>query len=139
LSLSPELIVAAIGIRLRRSAETADGGLFARGRAAGFDLAQREDVKTGARVAAMKRPRSVELPMPVAGTLALAAGFASAAFGMAPRLAAILLSGPICSGHGSAWALHCPACYAGAALIAIGLAAIAGAYITRDSSSATSP
>jgi hypothetical protein len=41
---------------------------------------------------------------------------------MAPRLEAQALFGPICSGHGSAFALHCPACYAAAALAATGVA-----------------
>jgi hypothetical protein len=41
---------------------------------------------------------------------------------MAPRLEAQALFGPICSGHGSVFALHCPACYAAAALAAAGVA-----------------
>lgn len=44
---------------------------------------------------------------------------------MGPRLEAEALFGPICSGHVSLFALHCPACYAGAALAAAGALAAA--------------
>lgn len=44
---------------------------------------------------------------------------------MAPRLAAQLAFGPICSGHGL-YALHCPACYA-AAVLALAGVLLAGA------------
>jgi hypothetical protein len=50
---------------------------------------------------------------------------------MAPRLAAQALFGPICSGHGSAFALHCPACYAAATLAAVGIAIAARQLIAR--------
>jgi hypothetical protein len=46
---------------------------------------------------------------------------------MAPRLEAQALFGPICSGHGSTFALHCPTCYVAAALAAAGIALAAQA------------
>jgi hypothetical protein len=62
--------------------------------------------------------------------LLFASGAVLWAQAMAPRLAAEARFGPICSGHGSAFALHCPACYAAAALAALGVA-IAGRQLVR--------
>jgi hypothetical protein len=72
------------------------------------------------------RPLPVALTSPSlwAGAAWLGAlGLWAAAMG--PRLAAQFAFGPICSGHGLL-ALHCPACYAAAALAGAGalLAAI---------------
>ncbi len=45
---------------------------------------------------------------------------------MAPRLLAEAQFGPICAGHGSLLAAHCPACYAAAALAILGVALLSG-------------
>jgi hypothetical protein len=40
---------------------------------------------------------------------------------MWPQLYARIAFGPICSGHGGLFALHCPGCYAAAALAGVGV------------------
>ncbi len=49
---------------------------------------------------------------------------------MAPRLAAQAASGPICSAHGLGLVVHCPGCYAAAALAALSLV-LAGVQLAR--------
>jgi len=46
---------------------------------------------------------------------------------MAPQLVSMAMFGPICLGHGSAFALHCPTCYAAGALAVLGIALLASA------------
>jgi hypothetical protein len=85
-------------------------------------------------------PRSFALirarPLEALPVLLLGGAVVLFAVAMAPPLMARLLFGPICSGHGSALARHCPACYAAVVLLA---AAGIAAYITRERGSATSP
>ncbi len=76
------------------------------------------------------------LASPRLSVLLLASAATLLGVAMGPVLYARLLFGPICSGHGSVFALHCPACYVTAALAA---AALMAPYITRDSGSATTP
>lgn len=68
-----------------------------------------------------KSTRALALPPPfLAAGVSLSAALGLFSWAMGPRLAAELAYGPICSGH-AATALHCPPCYAAAALV--GLAA----------------
>jgi hypothetical protein len=57
------------------------------------------------------------------------------AWAMIPHLLAEATYGPICSGH-PAWTLHCPACYAAAA---VALAALAGAIAAISPTASPSP
>jgi hypothetical protein len=63
--------------------------------------------------------------------LTLAAALALYAQAMAPRLLAQAAYGPICSGHGSVWAPHCPICYAAVALAFAAAALLAGPPLLR--------
>ncbi len=66
------------------------------------------------------RAAAALVPQPLwAGSL-LAGAALLAGPAMGPRLLAELRFGPICSGHAAA-ALHCPACYAAAALVGAAL------------------
>lgn len=77
-----------------------------------------------------------KLLLPSALLLALAGALYAVAMG--PMLFAWLLYGPVCSGHGSAFAPHCAPCYAAAALVVAALMAPL-AHITRARGSATLP
>jgi len=75
--------------------------------------------------------RSIAIPAPAGGlsTWGYSALLGSAVLFlavMAPRLFAEVRFGPICAGHGSLFALHCPACYGAAALAIAGVALILG-------------
>lgn len=65
--------------------------------------------------------------------LLLASSIALWLSAMAPRLMAEALFGPICSGHGPGLVLHCPACYAAAAMAGLGVA-IAARHLLRRAS-----
>ena len=67
------------------------------------------------------RAIAVARPAPIAAALSLAASVGLWLSAMAPRLASEALFGPICSGHGSALAPHCPACYAAAGFLALAI------------------
>jgi hypothetical protein len=69
---------------------------------------------TAVAAAVARRPAALGAGL-IAGSAAL---YLSA---MAPRLAAELMFGPICSGHGGLLSLHCGACYVAAALAGTGL------------------
>jgi hypothetical protein len=56
------------------------------------------------------------------GWALLTASIALFGYAMAPRLWIAALYGPICSGHGAAFALHCPACWAAAGTAVLGSA-----------------
>ncbi len=56
------------------------------------------------------------------GAFLLVSGATLALAIMTPRLVAQAMFGPLCSGHGSGWALHCPACYTAAVMAAVGSA-----------------
>ena len=56
------------------------------------------------------------------GWTLLSASIALFGAAMAPRLWISAVYGPICSGHGAALALHCPACWAAAGTAVLGSA-----------------
>jgi hypothetical protein len=55
------------------------------------------------------------------GALVLFVGAVLWTAAMWPWLFARMSFGPICSGHGALFAVHCPACYAGALLAFLGV------------------
>ena len=72
-----------------------------------------------------RSPGPRPLPHPALPGALLAGALALAAWAMAPRLVAEASLGPICGGH-AAWALHCPACYAAAALVGVAMVLMLG-------------
>ena len=80
------------------------------------------------------------LPPYLASAVLLAVAGVAFTLGMGPAICARMLFGPTCSGHGSAFALHCPACYLAAALVVGALIVPLGrTYMTRARGSATLP
>jgi hypothetical protein len=94
-------------------------------------LIQVKAASSKARKLAVMRQKSVALA--IARPAVSAAGLLGASAtlylsAMTPKWAAEAMFGPICGGH-AALALHCPACYAAAALAGLGLGAAALAGI----------